>query len=77
MFSEPAQPYTILDEMFFYFIGNSIPASRACWYQMFQQASPLAIHLARGCLLVHAPNPILIAEVSSAAARSANASIQI
>lgn len=41
------------------------------------QASPLAIHLARGCLLVHAPNPILIAEVSSAAARSANASIQI
>ena len=38
--------------------ANVVVASSACWYQMFQQAIRLAIHFARRCLLVLAPNPM-------------------
>lgn len=49
--------------------ANTIVASSACWYQMFQQAIRLAIHFARRYLLGLAPNP-RNTEVPSAATRS-------
>ena len=69
MFSEPAQPYTILDEMFFIssitvyqqagLAGTKVPASNSPGYPLCQT------------ILVGArPKPQLNAEVLSAAARS-------